>query len=94
MFYTWRHTWRQVETLAKRKVGAEKMLKEFPAKQRYRSKFQRLFNSPFVHRGTNCTWGWNFADIFISDSVKIMRFLTLLWHLFLEHWFNFYAHVL
>jgi len=37
--------------LAKRKVGAEKMSKEFPAKQRYRSKFQRLFNVPFVHGG-------------------------------------------
>jgi len=31
-------------------------------------------NGPFVYGGTNCTRGWNFADIFFSDSVKIMRF--------------------
>jgi len=32
------------------------------------------YRSAFVHGGTNCTRGWNFADIFFSDSVKIMRF--------------------
>ena len=32
------------------------------------------FNGPFVYGGTNCTRRWNFADIFFSDSVKIMRF--------------------
>jgi len=31
-------------------------------------------NGPFVYGGTNCTRGWNFANIFFSDSVKIMRF--------------------
>ena len=31
-------------------------------------------NGPFVYGGTNCTRGWIFADIFFSDSVKIMRF--------------------
>jgi len=31
-------------------------------------------NGPFVYGGTNCARGWNFADIFFSDSVKIMRF--------------------
>jgi len=31
-------------------------------------------NGPFVYGGTNCTRGWNFADIFFPDSVKIMRF--------------------
>ena len=35
---------------------------------------QRSFNGPFVYGGTNCTRGWNFVDIFFSDSVKIMRF--------------------
>ena len=33
-----------------------------------------MFNGPFVHGGTKCTLGWNFADIFFSNSVKIMRF--------------------
>ena len=40
-------------------------------------KFQKrrvYVNGPFVYGGTNCTRGWNFADIFFSDSVKIMRF--------------------
>jgi len=31
-------------------------------------------NGPFVYGGTNCTRGWIFADIFFSDSVKIMLF--------------------
>jgi len=31
-------------------------------------------NGPFVYGGTNCTRGWNFADIFFSDSVKMIRF--------------------
>ena len=33
-----------------------------------------VLNGPFVYGGTNCTRGWNFVDIFFSDSVKIMRF--------------------
>jgi len=33
-----------------------------------------IFNGPFVYGGTNCTRGWNLADIFFTDSVKIMRF--------------------
>jgi len=36
--------------------------------------FTSVFNGPFVYGGTNCTRCWNFADIFFSDSVKIMRF--------------------
>jgi len=35
---------------------------------------QCILNGPFVYGGTNCTRGWTFADIFFSDSVKIMRF--------------------
>jgi len=31
-------------------------------------------SGPFLHGGTKCTLGWNFADIFFSNSVKIMRF--------------------
>ena len=52
-------------------------------------------NGPFVYGGTNCTRGWNFVDIFFSDSVKIMRFdfMTLLGHLFPKHWFIFYIDV-
>jgi len=36
--------------------------------------FLNYLNGPFVHGGTKCTLGWNFADIFFPNSVKIMRF--------------------
>jgi len=30
-----------------------------------------IINGPFVHGGTKCTLGWNFADIFFSIASKL-----------------------
>ena len=53
-----------------------------------------MVNSPFVYGGTNCTQGWNFADIFSRRVSKLWDFMTLLGHLFPKHWFKFYIDVL